>query len=59
MKTASVVLSLAFVGVSAFAANDMQLLKKVKESGIKAIPQSQLELLKLVDDPNNPITEKK
>ncbi|RXK03945.1 MULTISPECIES: cytochrome-c peroxidase [Arcobacteraceae] len=59
MKTKSVVLSLALVGVSAFASSDMQLINKVKKAGVKAIPQSQLEVLKLVDDPNNPITEKK
>lgn len=59
MKTKSVILSLALVGVSAFASSDMQLINKVKKAGVKAIPQSQLEVLKLVDDPNNPITEKK
>jgi len=59
MKTASVVVSLALIVSSAFASSDMDLLKKVKKAGVKPIPQSQLEVLKLVDDPKNPITKKK
>ncbi len=59
MKTASVVASLVLVGTCALASSDSELLEKVKNSGVKPIPQSQLELLKLVDDPKNPITENK
>ena len=59
MKLLSVVTSLALACTSVFAISDSDLLKKVKESGVKAIPESQLEILKLVDDPKNPITEKK
>ena len=35
------------------------LLKEVMNSGLKAIPQSEYELLKLIDDVNDPITLKK
>ena len=59
MKTASVVASLVLAGTCALASSDSELLEKVKNSGVKPIPQSQLELLKLVDDPKNPITEEK
>jgi len=33
--------------------------QQVKEAGLKAIPQSQTELLKLIDNPKNPITKEK
>lgn len=59
MKLLSVVTSLALACTSVLAMSDADLLKKVQSSGVKPIPQSKLELLKLVDDPNNPITEKK
>ncbi|AXH09359.1 cytochrome C biogenesis protein CcsA [Malaciobacter halophilus] len=35
------------------------LVTKAKNSGLKAIPESQLELLKLIDDKNDPITDEK
>ncbi|NCD13262.1 MAG: cytochrome-c peroxidase [Epsilonproteobacteria bacterium] len=35
------------------------LVQKVKDNGIEAIPTSQLELLKLIDDPKDPITDAK
>ena len=35
------------------------LVSKAKEAGLKAIPESKTELLKLIDNPNNPITEAK
>jgi cytochrome c peroxidase len=48
------------VGVSiANGASDGDLLKKAKEAGLKAIPESKVDLLKLVDDPLNPITDAK
>lgn len=57
MKKLSLVLSgLLLFGVGAFA-DDVALLKKAKEAGLKPIPQSKLEVLKLVDNPKNPITD--
>ncbi len=35
------------------------LVNKVKDSGIKAIPSSNYELLKIIDDPKDPITDAK
>lgn len=35
------------------------LVDKVKQNGIEAIPVSQLEILKLIDDPKDPITDAK
>ncbi|MGB5919303.1 cytochrome-c peroxidase [Arcobacter sp.] len=48
-----------FSAVSMFGMTDSALLEKAKNSGLKAIPKSELEILKLVDDSNNPITAKK
>jgi len=60
MKKISLVLSgLLLTASSLFANSDTELIKMAKDSGLKAIPQSQLELLKLVDNPKNPITEDK
>lgn len=58
-KISLAVASIMFAGVSAFAVSDADLLKKAENSGLKAIPQSQLEVLKLVDNPKNPITDAK
>jgi len=35
------------------------LMKEAKDAGLKPIPSSQTELLKLIDNPNNPITDAK
>jgi cytochrome c peroxidase len=35
------------------------LTKQATEAGLKAIPESQVELLKLIDNPKNPITDEK
>lgn len=51
--------TILFAGVSAFAMSDMDLVKKVTKAGIKPIPSSKMQILKLVDDPKNPITDKK
>ncbi len=60
MKKVSVVLAgLVFASASAFASSQSDLATKVKNAGIKAIPQSKMEILKLVDDPKNPITDAK
>lgn len=54
------IVSVAVSAVSMYAMNnDVALIKKAQESGMKAIPQRQLEILKLVDDKDNPITDKK
>ena len=58
MKKTSIVLgTMLFAGISAFGMSDADLVKKAQEAGLKAIPKSQLEVLKLVDNPKNPITE--
>jgi len=48
-----------FSSVSAFAMSDAELIKKAENVGLKAIPQSKLEVLKMVDNPKNPITDEK
>jgi len=58
MKRISLVLSgLLLSATSALAISDTNLVKLAKDSGLKAIPQSKLEVLKLVDNPKNPITD--
>jgi len=58
MKRISVVLSsLLLTATSVFATSDTNLIKIAKDNGLKSIPQSKLEVLKLVDNPNNPITD--
>ena len=58
-KIGAVVLSCSLAAVSLFAIDDAELLKKAQNSGLKPIPQSQKEILDLVDDPNNPMTSQK
>ncbi len=54
----SKVLSLCAVSATVlFGANN--LVDKVKQNGMQAIPNSQLEVLKLIDDSKDPITEAK
>ncbi len=51
---------LSFCAISAtvlFGANN--LVDKVKQNGMQAIPNSNYELLKLIDDPKDPITDAK
>jgi cytochrome c peroxidase len=57
MKTFSVVVSGLLLTGSFAMANDAALLKKAQDNGLKAIPQSKLEVLKLVDNAKNPITD--
>jgi len=58
MKRVSLVLSgLLLSASSVLASTDANLVKLAKDSGLKAIPQSKLEILKLVDNPKNPITD--
>lgn len=59
MKKSILLATVLFAGVNAFGMSDATLVKKVKDSGIKAIPTSKLEILKLVDNPKNPITDAK
>ena len=58
-KKTLVLAAVLFAGVNAFGMSDVDLVKKVANSGMKAIPASQLEVLKLVDNPKNPITKAK
>ncbi|MEA3553516.1 MAG: cytochrome-c peroxidase [Campylobacterota bacterium] len=53
-----VLASLLVAGVSTFAFGDA-LVTKAKNAGMKPIPSSQLELLKLIEDSKNPITDAK
>ncbi len=58
MKRISLVLSgLLLSATSVLATTDANLVKLAKDSGLKAIPQSKLEVLKLVDSAKNPITD--
>lgn len=61
MKKLSLAASALLVSaVAAFGASDAQkLIENAKNFGLKPIPQSKTELMKLVDDPSNPITEAK
>ena len=45
--------------MSVFGMSDSALLNKAQKAGLKPIPKSELEILKLVDDPKNPITKGK
>ncbi|MEA3315229.1 MAG: cytochrome-c peroxidase [Campylobacterota bacterium] len=57
MKKLSLIASAMLITSSSlFAVSDADLLKSAKDAGLKAIPQSKLEILKLVDNPKNPIT---
>lgn len=56
-KIKSILVGLVVVSTSVFASNS--LITKAELSGLKAIPTSKVELLKLVDNPKNPITDKK
>ena len=57
MKKKIVLAGLLVAGVSAFAGD--ALIKKANNAGMEAIPSSQLELLKLIEDPKSPITDAK
>lgn len=60
MKKVSIVASGLLIGaVSAFAGGYAGLDKAALDAGLKPIPESKTELMKLVDDPNNPITDRK
>ena len=56
---AKVVSATLVVSTALYAASSAQLVQKAVDMGIKPIPQSNLEILKLVDDPKNPITDAK
>ena len=59
MKKTNIVLSgLLVASVSTFAMGDA-LITKAKNAGMLPIPSSQLELLKLIEDPKSPITDAK
>ncbi len=52
-----IAISLAMVTTASLMASN--LVDQAKNAGLKAIPNSQSELLKLIDDPRNPITDAK
>jgi cytochrome c peroxidase len=54
-----VALATVLVSSSLFATSGADLAKKATDMGLKPIPESRAEILKLVDDPNNPITDAK
>ncbi len=56
-KLVSVAVAAAIATTGAFAMSDAGLIKDAKNAGLKPIPRSQLEILKLVDNPKNPITD--
>jgi cytochrome c peroxidase len=57
MKKSIILASVVFACSSVFGAGDADLLDQAKKAGLKPIPQSKLEVLKLVDNPKNPITD--
>lgn len=58
MKKLSLIASaMLLTSVNLFGMSDADLMKAAKDAGLKAIPQSKLEVLKLVDNPKNPITD--
>lgn len=60
MKKLALVSTVAlFLGINSFASSEVSLINKAKDMGLKPIPKSSLEVLKLVDDPKNPITTEK
>jgi cytochrome c peroxidase len=60
MKKLSLATSALLVSaVAAFGSSDVKLIEDAKNFGLKPIPQSKTELMKLVDDPSNPITDAK
>lgn len=56
MKTITSITVASLLGTAAFAAS---LADTAKEAGLKPIPSSTSELLKLIDNPKNPITDAK
>jgi len=56
-KLSIVATATLFTGISLFGMSDASLIKIAKDNGLKSIPQSKLEVLKLVDNPKNPITD--
>jgi cytochrome c peroxidase len=54
-----VAIATVLVSSSLFATSGADLAKKATDMGLKPIPESRAEILKLVDDPNNPITDAK
>ncbi len=59
LKKISIALISSVLASTTIWANQVDLATKVKKAGIKPIPQSKLEILKLVDDPKNRITKQK
>ncbi len=59
MKISEIV-AICLIGSSCLVAGtSSSLIKDAKTAGLKPIPQSELKLLKLIDNPKNPITKRK
>lgn len=52
-------LALLTTGVLTVSLNGDDLIKKAKDNGLKAIPADKVALMKLIDDPKDPITDEK
>ncbi len=52
-------LALLSTGLLALTLNGDDLIKKAKDSGLRAIPSDKVELIKLIDNPKDPITDAK
>jgi cytochrome c peroxidase len=59
MKLASLAISIAVVAASAFAFDDVALMKQAKDAGLKPIPANLKAFIKTLDDPKNPSTPEK
>lgn len=58
MKFLQLILLLC-ISINIFAYDDISLIKRVKKANMMPIPKSKLEILELIDDEENPITNKK
>ncbi|MEA1914416.1 MAG: cytochrome-c peroxidase [Campylobacterota bacterium] len=58
MKTLHLILILC-IGINTFANDDLLLIQRAKKADMMPIPKSKLELLKIIEDKQNPITDKK
>ena len=55
----NIILILSVFSIFTVADSDMELLKKAKKAHLVPIPNTKIELLKIIDNPKNPITEAK
>ncbi len=60
MKTLQLnIILLLCISINIFASSDIELINRAKNANMMPIPQSKLKLLELIDDKENPITDKK